>query len=177
MIPPIGKMLENRPSARSRSRPNIWATIPVADGMKAPPPMAWTPAQRDQQVDVAGQAAAQRGGGEQDHRAQEDPLPAVLLADLPGQRHDQDLAQRVDGDRPAAPVDLGMQIALERGQRGRDNGLVDGGHHQGQGHDGEDQEPPRRRGPGRGRGRPAGAMFCPATTLRQLLCLPAGNYP
>jgi len=42
MIPPIGKMLENRPTARSRFWPNIWATIPVADGMKAPPPTAWT---------------------------------------------------------------------------------------------------------------------------------------
>ncbi len=42
MIPPIGKMLANSPTARSRSLPNSSVTIPVADGMNAPPPMAWT---------------------------------------------------------------------------------------------------------------------------------------
>ena len=42
MMPPIGKMLEKRPTARSRSEPKISETIPVADGMKAPPPIAWT---------------------------------------------------------------------------------------------------------------------------------------
>ena len=41
MSPPIGKMLANSPTARSRSLPNRWVTMPVADGMKAPPPMAW----------------------------------------------------------------------------------------------------------------------------------------
>ena len=42
MMPPIGKMLEKRPTARSRSVPKISATIPVADGMRPPPPIAWT---------------------------------------------------------------------------------------------------------------------------------------
>jgi hypothetical protein len=34
-------MLEKSPMARSRSRPNRSATIPIADGMKPPPPSAW----------------------------------------------------------------------------------------------------------------------------------------
>ena len=41
MMPPIGKMLENSPTARSRFSPKVSVTMPVADGMKAPPPMAW----------------------------------------------------------------------------------------------------------------------------------------
>ena len=41
-MPPIGKMLVNMPTARSRCRPKCSATMPVADGMNAPPPSAWT---------------------------------------------------------------------------------------------------------------------------------------
>ncbi len=41
-MPPIGNTLANRPSARSRLRPNCSATMPVADGMNAPPPIACT---------------------------------------------------------------------------------------------------------------------------------------
>ena len=70
----------------------------AADGLRR--------AQHDQQVDVAGEAAAQRRRGEQHGGAEEDPLAAVLIAELPGQRHHQDLAEGVDGDGPAAPVDL-----------------------------------------------------------------------
>ena len=38
MMPPMAKMLVNRPSARSRARPYWSATIPVAAGISAPPP-------------------------------------------------------------------------------------------------------------------------------------------
>jgi hypothetical protein len=69
-----------------------------------------------------------------------------------------------------------LQIVLESGQRGRDNGLVNGGHHQRQGHDGEDQVPPRL------------GLACLSRSVRRVnflfrnhastvLCLPAGNYP
>ena len=40
-MPPIGKMLVNMARALSRSRPKWSATMPDAEGMKAPPPMAW----------------------------------------------------------------------------------------------------------------------------------------
>lgn len=36
------KMLANRLTARSRCGPYASATMPAADGTKAPPPMAWT---------------------------------------------------------------------------------------------------------------------------------------
>ena len=41
-MPPIGKIQVNSPIARSRSGPNWSETMPVADGMIAPPPIAWT---------------------------------------------------------------------------------------------------------------------------------------
>jgi hypothetical protein len=36
----MGKILVNMPMARSRSAPNWSETMPVADGMNAPPPSA-----------------------------------------------------------------------------------------------------------------------------------------
>ena len=41
-MPPIGKIEVNSPIARSRSGPNWSETMPVADGMNAPPPIACT---------------------------------------------------------------------------------------------------------------------------------------
>ena len=41
MMPPIGRIEVNMPTARSRSSPKWSETIPVADGMNAPPPRAW----------------------------------------------------------------------------------------------------------------------------------------
>jgi hypothetical protein len=89
----------------------------AADGLDDP--------QHDEQVDVVGEPAAQRGRGEQHHRGQEDLLAAELVADLPGQRHGQHLAEGVDGNGPAGQVDPGVQVVLERGQRGGDNSLID----------------------------------------------------
>ena len=85
---------------------------------------------RDEHVDVVRQPARQRGDGEQDDCADEDTAAAELVADPSGQRHHHDLAERVDRDRPAAPVDLGVQIVLQGAQRGRDDRLVDRGHEQ-----------------------------------------------
>ncbi len=42
-MPPIGNTLVNMPTARSRLGPKLSATMPVAAGMNAPPPIAWTP--------------------------------------------------------------------------------------------------------------------------------------
>ena len=53
MIPPIGKMLVNMPIARSRSRPNWSATMPVADGMIAPAARPWNTRTHDEGGDVA----------------------------------------------------------------------------------------------------------------------------
>ncbi len=39
--PPIGKIEENIPSARSRSCPKWSATIPLAEGKNPPPPSDW----------------------------------------------------------------------------------------------------------------------------------------
>jgi hypothetical protein len=40
-MPPIGKIEENMPSARSRSGPKWSATIPLAEGRKPAPPTDW----------------------------------------------------------------------------------------------------------------------------------------
>ena len=40
-MPPIGKIEVNMPTARSRCSPKWSDTMPVADGMNAPPPSAW----------------------------------------------------------------------------------------------------------------------------------------
>jgi hypothetical protein len=52
------------------------------------------------------------------------------------------MTERVDRDRPAAPVDPGVQFLLDRGQRGRHDGLVDRGHEQADGDDSEDKLAP-----------------------------------
>jgi len=41
IMPPTGRMEVIMPTARSRSRPKWSATMPVAEGMNAPPPSAW----------------------------------------------------------------------------------------------------------------------------------------
>ena len=78
--------------------------------------------QRHQFVDAGRQAAQQRGGGEDGNRDQEDALATELLAQYAGDRHRDDLPEGVDGDRPAAPVDPGVQVVLQRRQRGGDDG-------------------------------------------------------
>jgi hypothetical protein len=77
--------------------------------------------------------ASQHGGH------QERGAPAVLVAELAGQRHRHHLAERVDGDGPAAPVDAGVQVAVERGERGGDDRLVHRGHQQRDRDDAEDE--------------------------------------
>jgi hypothetical protein len=101
--------------------------------------------EHDEQVDVVGQTAAHGRGREQDDCAEEDLLAAVLVAELPGQRHHEYLAERVDRDGPGAPVDLGVQVALDGRQRRRDDGLVDRGHEQRDRDRGEQQNSPASR--------------------------------
>src|ERR1700735_3897681 len=143
MIPPTGRMEVNMPTARSRSAPKWSATIPVADGMKAPPPRAWMNRGTSRRAILG--AAPHRGNGEAGGRDREHLLAAVHVTDLARHRHRDDLAEGVDRDRPAAPVDPGVQVVLDRGQRGGDNGLVDRGHAQADGDDGEDQPAPLQR--------------------------------
>jgi hypothetical protein len=75
-------------------------------------------AQDDELVDVRRQAAAQGGDGEQDHRAEEQALATVDIAERARYRHGHDLAEGVDRDRPGRPVDGGVQVVLEGTQRG-----------------------------------------------------------
>ena len=139
MMPPIGRMEVNMPTARSRSAPKWSDTIPVAEGMNAPPPSAWMNRGISSRTMFPAKPQHSEEVVNTDGRDQEDLLAAVHVAELPGHGHGDDLAERVDGDRPAAPVDRRVQLVLDVGQCGRHDGLVDRCHEQADGDDGEDQ--------------------------------------
>jgi hypothetical protein len=100
--------------------------------------------QYHQGLDVGREPAGQRRGGEQDRGDQEDLLAAELVTDLPGQRHGQDLPEGVDGDRPAAPVDVRAEIVFYRRQSGGDDRLIDRTHEQRHRDDREDESAVRK---------------------------------
>ncbi|MEJ1229788.1 MAG: hypothetical protein WDM88_02750 [Galbitalea sp.] len=115
----------------------------TAEGLQA--------AQGDEHVDVGCDSATERRHGEHGDRDDEDFLPAQHVAQLPGERHHHQLAERIDRYRPAAPLDSAMEFSLDGRERGRDDRLVDRGHEKG---DRDDEEGPARVGgaaPGRGR--------------------------
>ena len=93
-------------------------------------------------------------------RDQEHPLAAEVVAQRAGHRHRDDLAERVDGDRPAAPGQLGAEVGLDRVQRGRDDGLVDRGHEQRDRDHGEHDVPARQRFRASGSGGCSGRRSC-----------------
>jgi hypothetical protein len=101
--------------------------------------------EHDEQVDVVGQAAAQGRRRKQHDGTEEDLLAPVLVAELPGKRHDEHLAEGVHRDGPGAPVNLGVQVTLDGGQRCRDAGLVDRSHEQRDRDRGEQQNSPASR--------------------------------
>ena len=92
-------------------------------------------AQRDQHVDVACQATAQRSQGEHEDRSEEYPALSVALAQLAADRQHQHEAERVGRDRPARPVDRRTQAELQRMQRRGDDRRVDRHHQQRKGDD------------------------------------------
>ncbi len=102
-------------------------------------------AQHDQQVDVVGQATAEGGPREDRYRSEEEAPASVATAQLAGHREHQDHAERVAGDRPARPVDRGVEPVLDRVQRGRDDRLIQRTHHQREGDGREDDQAPCER--------------------------------
>jgi hypothetical protein len=100
---------------------------------------------QEQEDHAVGEPAAERGQSEDSRRDTEDGLAPVHVADLACHRHGDDLAERVDRDRPAAPVDPGPQVVLDGRQGGRHDGLIDRRHEQADGDDGEHQPAPVQR--------------------------------
>jgi hypothetical protein len=83
-------------------------------------------AERDQ-LDHAVRQAAQRRADQEDHdRRLEQPLAAVLVAELAPQRRRCRRGEQVGGHYPGQMAQA-AEVADDRGQRGRDDGLVERG--------------------------------------------------
>ena len=97
-------------------------------------------AEGDELAEAAGRAAQRRAGEEDEDRRDEQRLAAEEVAGSTPQRHRDRRAEQVGGDDPRQLVDA-AEVADDRGQRGGDDGLVEGGeeHREQQAREGHDE--------------------------------------
>ena len=103
--------------------------------------------ERDQLDHRVRQPGQDRPGQEDHDRGLEEHLPAVLVAQLAPQRRRHRRGQQVGGDHPG-DVGPALQVAHDRRQRGRHDGLVQRGQQHPEHQRTDDQEDPRRLRPG-----------------------------
>src|SRR6185369_16394971 len=81
---------------------------------------------RDELREILAEGARQRAGEEHDDRRLEEKLPAVEIAELPEDRSCDRCRRDVRRDDPGESVEL-ADVADDRRQRGREDGLVERG--------------------------------------------------
>ena len=79
----------------------------------------------DQELRIPGGARQERGEREDDHADIEDASAAMDVADTPHGDHEHGQHQEEGVHHPLQLVDGGMQVALDAGQDGVDDGEVD----------------------------------------------------
>ena len=102
MAAPPAEMAAQTPSARLRSRPSAKTTVSIdsAAGAISAPPRPWTSRAAMSRPETAGEAAEERGGGEQRRPGDEDPPAAEPVGELAAEQEEAAEGQRVAGDDP-----------------------------------------------------------------------------
>ena len=115
----------------------VAAMIESVAGFISAAPTPWSDARGDQLVARVGEAAPERGEGEDAIPSDEDQPPPVRVGHLPADEHERRERQRVAGDDPLELGEVGAEVVLDRGQRDVHDRVVEHDHEEAEGDRGQ----------------------------------------